>query len=334
MPINKGIVLASRPDPQGKATLANFRLFERPAPEPGPGQVLVRHDYLSLDPYMRGRMEQSKSYAASQALGDVMLGGTVGEVVASNNPDFAVGDEVVGMGGWQLYGLDDGSMLRKIDAKVIPVQAWLGPLGMPGVTAWIGVNRIIAPKAGETVVVSAATGAVGSVVGQLAKAAGARAVGIAGGPEKCAYAVEALGFDACVDHREENFDALLGEAAPNGIDGLFENVGGKCFDQCSRRLNDFARVAICGLIASYQGDEPSSLRDLRLVLVKRLKIQGFIVSDDLSLWPEAMSALGRLIAEGKLHWRESVAEGIEAAPAAFLGLLEGRNFGKQLVKLR
>ncbi len=338
MPMNKGILLASRPGPSGKATLENFSFFERPAPEPGPGQVLVRHDYLSLDPYMRGRMEESKSYAASQALGEVMIGGTVGEVAASNNANFKPGDKVVGMGGWQLYSVDDGSTLRKIDAKNFPaniqIQAWLGPMGMPGVTAWVGVNRIIAPKKGETLVVSAATGAVGSVVGQLAKAAGARAVGIAGGPEKCAYAVDALGFDACVDHRAENFDALLKAAVPHGIDGLFENVGGKCFDQCSRRFNDFARVAVCGLIASYEGKEPSSLRDLRLVLVKRLKIQGFIVLDDMSLWPQAMSELGRLIAEDKLHWRESVAEGIEAAPAAFLGLLEGRNFGKQLVKLR
>jgi NADPH-dependent curcumin reductase len=334
MPTNKGIILASRPSPGGKAGLENFQLVERPAPEPGPGQVLVRHDYLSLDPYMRGRMEESKSYAASQALGEVMIGGTVGEVVASKNPAFAVGDKVVGMGGWQLYGLDDGSMLRKIDPQKIPIQAWLGPLGMPGVTAWYGVNRIIAPKPGETLVVSAATGAVGSVVGQLAKAAGARAVGIAGGPEKCAYAVETLGFDACVDHRAENFDALLKVAVPKGIDGLFENVGGKCFDACARRLNDFARIAICGLIASYEGAEPSSLRDLRVVLVKRARIEGFIVLDHLPLWPQAMAELGALIASGKLHWRESVAEGIEAAPAAFLGLLEGRNFGKQLVKLR
>jgi NADPH-dependent curcumin reductase CurA len=205
---------------------------------------------------------------------------------------------------------------------------------MPGVTAWYGVSQIIAPKAGETLLVSAATGAVGAIVGQLAKAAGARTVGIAGGPEKCAYAVEALGFDACIDHRAENFDALLKAAVPDGIDGLFENVGGKCFDASARRLNNFARVALCGLVASYQGEEPSSLRDLRVVLVKRLKIQGFIVFDHLEFWPQALSELGALIADRKLHWRESVAEGIEAAPAAFLGLLEGRNFGKQLVKLR
>jgi NADPH-dependent curcumin reductase CurA len=334
MPANKGIVLASRPGAGAKATLENFLLVERPIPEPGPGQILVRHNFLSLDPYMRGRMDDSKSYAAAQAIGEVMVGGTVGEVVASNNPRFAVGDKVAGMGGWRLYALDDGSFLRKIEPNGIPIQAWLGVLGMPGVTAWYGVNQIIAPKAGETLLVSAATGAVGAIVGQLARAAGARAVGIAGGPEKCAYAVETLGFDACVDHRAENFADLLKAAVPDGIDGLFENVGGKCFDASARRLNNFARIALCGLVASYQGEEPSSLRDLRVVLVKRLKIQGFIVFDHLPFWPRAVAELGALIAAGKLHWRESVAEGIEAAPAAFLGLLEGRNFGKQLVKLR
>ena len=299
MRTNKGFVLASRPDPGAKARVENFELFERPAPEPGPGQVLVRHEYLSLDPYMRGRMDDVKSYAACQPLGEPMIGGTVGEVVASKNAGFAVGDKVVGMGGWQLYSLDDGSMLRKIEPKDIPIQAWLGPMGMPGVTAWYGVNRIIAPKAGETLVVSAATGAVGSIVGQLAKAVGARAVGIAGGPEKCAYAVDVLGFDACVDHRAENFDALLKEATPAGIDGLFENVGGKCFEACSRRLNTFARIAICGLIASYQGAETSSLGDLRIVLVKRVRIEGFIVFDHLPLWPQALAELAPLIAAGK-----------------------------------
>ena len=333
MPINKGFVLASRPGPGGRATLENFALIERPAPTPGPEEVLVRHEFLSLDPYMRGRMNEGKSYAASQALGEVMTGGTVGEVIASNNGRFAVGDKVVGMGGWQLYGLNDGKSLRKIDPGKIPIQAWLGPLGMPGVTAWVGVNRIIAPKPGQTVVVSAATGAVGSVVGQLAKAAGARVVGIAGGPEKCAYAVETLGFDACVDHRADDFDALLKAAVPQGIDGLFENVGGKCFAACTRRLNDFSRVAICGLIASYEGAETSELSDLRLLLVRRITIEGFIIFDHLALWPKALSELAKLIDDGSLHWRESVAEGLESAPAAFLGMMEGKNFGKQLVKL-
>ena len=331
---NKAIILATRPEPNGKAGLDNFLIVSSPVAEPGPGQVLVRHEYLSLDPYMRGRMNESKSYAACQALGEPMVGGTVGEVAASKNPAFAIGDKVVGMGGWQLYGLSDGAMLRKIAPnKDIPIQAWLGPLGMPGVTAWYGVNRIIAPKPGETLVVSAATGAVGSIVGQLAKAAGARAVGIAGGPEKCAYAVEVLGFDDCIDHRAPDFAARLKAALPNGIDGLFENVGGKCFDACLRRLNDFARVAVCGLIASYEGAEVSSVPDLRLLLIRRAKIEGFIILDHLPLWPQALAELGAMIAAGKLHWRESVADGLEAAPKAFLGMLEGKNFGKQLVRL-
>ena len=259
MPVNKGIVLASRPPAGGKATLDNFALFEREIGEPAPGQVLVRNAFLSLDPYMRGRMEEARSYAASQEIGQPMVGGTVGEVVASKNERFAIGDKVVGMGGWQLYSLDDGAMLRKIDLAAIPIQAWLGALGMPGVTAWHGVNTIIAPKRGETLVVSAATGAVGSVVGQLAKAAGARAVGIAGGPEKCAFAVGELGFDACVDHRSATFEADLKAAVPQGIDGLFENVGGRCFAACLRRLNDFSRIALCGTIASYEGKETTAL---------------------------------------------------------------------------
>jgi NADPH-dependent curcumin reductase CurA len=333
MPVNKGFVLASRPPAGGRATLDNFALFEREIGDPGPGQVLVRHEFLSLDPYMRGRMDDAKSYAASQEIGQPMVGGTVGEVVASRNPRFAVGDKVVGMGGWQLYALEDGSFLRKIEAPAVPIQAWLGALGMPGVAAWVGVNRIITPKAGETLIVSAATGAVGSVVGQLAKAASARAVGIAGGAAKCAFAVEELGFDACVDHRSETFEADLKAAVPNGIDGLFENVGGKCFDACLRRLNNFARVAVCGTIASYEGQETTSLPDLRLVLVRRIKIEGFIVYDHLASWSQATAELAALYAAGKLKWRETIAERIEAAPQAFLDLLEGRNFGKQLVRL-
>jgi hypothetical protein len=333
MPVNKGYVLASRPPAGGKATLENFAFFEEEAGEPGPGEVLVRHEFLSLDPYMRGRMDESRSYAASQELGQVMIGGTVGEVVASRNPRFSVGDKVLGTGGWRLYALSDGALLRKVDASRVPLQAYLGALGMPGITAWIGLNTIIAPKPGETVVVSAATGAVGSVVGQLAKAAGARAVGIAGGPEKCAYAVEELGFDACLDRRSASFDADLKAAAPNGIDGLFENAGGRIFAACLRRLNDFARIAICGLIASYEGEETTALPDLRLVLVRRLRIEGLIVFDRMDLWPRALDELTALHASGKLKWRESVAEGIESAPQAFLDLLAGKNFGKQLVRL-
>src|ERR1700678_4851376 len=252
MPTNTQILLDHRPT--DKASPANFRIVETPVPTPGPGQVLVRHAFLSLDPYMRGRLSDAKSYAAPQEVGAVMGGGTVGVVEASNNPRFRPGDAVVGMGGWQRYALSDGATLRVVDAKAIPIQAYLGPVGMPGVTAWYGLNRIIAPKAGETVLVSAATGAVGSVVGQLAKLAGARAVGVAGGPEKCAYAVRELGYVACVDHKSPNFADDLKAALPNGIDGLFENVGGQPFQSAMRRINDFARIAVCGLIASYEGE--------------------------------------------------------------------------------
>ena len=244
MPANTQILLDHRPT--DKVSPANFRIVETPVPAPGTGQLLVRHSFLSLDPYMRGRISDAKSYAKPQEVGAVMVGGTVGIVEASMNPRFKVGDAVVGAGGWQRYSVSDGRDLRVVDAKSVPIQAYLGALGMPGVTAWYGLNRIIEPKSGETVLVSAATGAVGSVVGQLAKLAGARPVGIAGGKEKCAYAVKELGYDVCVDHKSSNFAEELKAALPNGIDGLFENVGGEPFQQALRRLNDFSRVAVCG----------------------------------------------------------------------------------------
>ena len=299
---------------------------------PGPGEVLVRHSFLSLDPYMRGRLSDAKSYAKPQELGAVMGGGTVGIVETSNNPRFKTGDAVVGMGGWQRYSVSDGAMLRVVDAKVVPIQAYLGSLGMPGVTAWYGLNRIIAPKAGETVLVSAATGAVGSVVGQLAKLAGARTVGIAGGPEKCAYAMKELGYDACVDHKSPNFAAELTAALPDGIDGLFENVGGEPFQLAMRRINDFARIAICGLIASYEG-ALTTLPDMRIFLIKRFKMEGFIVSDHMDLWPKAIGELVSLAAAKKLTWRETVREGLENTPQALIDLLHGQNFGKMLVRV-
>jgi NADPH-dependent curcumin reductase CurA len=294
--------------------------------------VLVRHTFLSLDPYMRGRLSDAKSYAKPQEVGTVMGGGTVGIVEASNNPRFHSGDAVVGMGGWQRYSLSDGATLRVVDAKAIPIQAYLGPVGMPGVTAWYGLNKIIAPKAGETVLVSAATGAVGSVVGQLAKLAGAQTVGIAGGPDKCAYAAKELGYDACVDHKSPNFAEDMKAALPNGVDGLFENVGGEPFQQALRRLNDFSRVAVCGLIASYEG-APTALPDMRIFLVKRFKMEGFIVSDHMDLWPQAIGDLVGLVAAKKLKWRETIHEGIENAPQALVDLLRGGNFGKMLVKV-
>ncbi len=330
MPTNTQILLDHRPT--GKVSPANFRVVETPVSGAGPGEVLVRHTFLSLDPYMRGRLSDAKSYAKPQEIGAVMGGGTVGIVEASNNPRFSPGDAVVGMGGWQRYSLSDGATLRVVDAKAIPIQAYLGPVGMPGVTAWYGLNKIIAPKAGETVLVSAATGAVGSVVGQLAKIAGARPVGIAGGPEKCAYAVKELGYDVCVDHKSPNFAEDLKAALPGGVDGLFENVGGEPFQQALHRTNDFARIAICGLIASYEG-APTALPDMRIFLVKRLKIEGFIVSDHIELWPQALSELAGHIAAKRLVWRETIRDGLENAPQALVELLRGENFGKMLVRV-
>ena len=318
--------------PSGNVSPTNFRIVQAPVPAPGPGQALVRHMFLSLDPYMRGRLSDAKSYAKPQEVGEVMQGGTVGLVEASNNPRFKPGDAVVGMGGWQRYALSDGGDLRVIDAKAIPIQAYLGPVGMPGVTAWYGLNKIIAPKAGETVLVSAATGAVGSVVGQLAGAAGAHTVGIAGGPEKCAYAVQELGYDACVNHKSPNFAEELKAAVPNGVDGLFENVGGEPFRQAFRRLNDFSRVAVCGLIASYEG-APTAIPDMRIVLTRRIKIEGFIVSDHMKLRPEAIAELAGRVAAGRLKSRETIRDGLENAPQALVDLLRGENFGKMLVRV-
>jgi NADPH-dependent curcumin reductase len=318
--------------PSGHVSPANFRIVETPVPTPGPGQVLVRHRFLSLDPYMRGRLSDAKSYAKPQEVGEVMQGGTVGVVEASDNPGFKPGDAVVGMGGWQRYALSDGRDLRVIDAKAIPIQAYLGPVGMPGVTAWYGLNKIIAPKEEETVLVSAATGAVGSVVGQLARSAGARAVGIAGGPEKCGYAVDELGYAACVNHKSPEFATQLKAALPDGVDGLFENVGGEPFQQASKRLNDFSRVAVCGLIASYEG-APTTLPDMRIFLVRRIKMEGFIASDHMAVWPQAIGELVGHVAAGRLKWRETIREGLENAPQALVDLLHGENFGKMLIKL-
>jgi NADPH-dependent curcumin reductase CurA len=299
----------------------------------------VRHHYLSLDPYMRGRMNESKSYAQPQPLDAVMIGGTAGEVIASRNTNFAVGDKVVGMGGWQEYAIVDGAqrgVLQKVDTTHIPLSAYLGAVGMPGVTAWMGLTQIIEPKAGETVVVSAASGAVGSAVGQLAKQRGCRAVGLAGGPDKCRYVVDELGFDACIDYKQhpdlKSLSRALKEACPSGIDGHFENVGGMILDAVMLRSNAFARIAVCGMIAGYDG-QPLPMANPALILVNRMKIQGFIVSERMELWPQALKELGTLVAKRQLKYRETVAEGIASAPEAFLGLLKGRNFGKQLVKL-
>ncbi|SEL00710.1 hypothetical protein SAMN05216359_104290 [Roseateles sp. YR242] len=334
---NRQIQLASRP--AGEPSAENFKLVETPLPEVADGQVLVRNHYLSLDPYMRGRMSESKSYADPQPLNQVMIGGTVGEVVVSKNSHFAVGDKVVGMGGWQEYQLVDANqrgVLQKVDTTHVPLSAYLGAVGMPGVTGWYGLVKIINPQAGETVVVSAASGAVGGAVGQLAKVRGARAVGLAGGAEKCRYVVEELGFDACIDYKQhkdvKSLAAALKAECPKGIDGYFENVGGMILDAVMLRANAFSRVAMCGMIAGYNG-EPIPLAAPQLILINRMKIEGFIVSEHMDVWPEALKELGTLVATGKLKFRESVAEGLASAPDAFLGLLKGRNFGKQLVKL-
>jgi len=330
MTTNRRIVLASRPT--GGVAPENFRLETVPLPGLEDGQVLVRNRWLSLDPYMRGRMNEGRSYAAAQPLDRTMVGGTAGEVVESRNPQFAVGDPVVGYLGWQEYGISDGSQLMKVDTAHLPLSAYLGAVGMPGVTAWYGLNRIIEPKAGETVVVSAASGAVGSVVGQLARLSNCRAVGIAGGEAKCRYAVEELGFDACVDYKRDDVGKALKAAAPDGIDGCFENVGGEILDAILPRMNAFGRIALCGLIASYNGD-PIPIRNPTWFLVSRLKLQGFIVSEHMQVWPQALQELAGHVVAGRIRYRESIAEGLENAPQAFIGLLKGQNFGKQLVRL-
>jgi NADPH-dependent curcumin reductase len=327
---NQRIVLASRP--KGEVNTANFRLEAAPMPELLEGEVLVRNHFMSLDPYMRGRMDDAKSYATPQVLGEVMGAGTAGEVVASRHPAYQIGDKVVGMLGWQLFGKGEGKLMRKVDTTHVPLSAYLGVVGMPGVTAWRGLNEIIAPKAGETVVVSAASGAVGAAVGQLAKAKGCRVVGVAGGADKCAIVTNEFGFDACVDYKAGNLAKDLAAAAPNGIDGYFDNVGGEVLDAVLARMNAFGRVAVCGLISSYDG-QPMMIKNFRSVLINRLLVQGFIVSEKPEVWPQALKELGLAVGSGAMKYRETVALGLAAAPEAFMGLLKGKNVGKQVVKL-
>lgn len=328
--MNRQILLASRPE--RAAAAGNFRLVEVPLPTLKEGEVRVRNHFLSLDPYMRGRMNDRKSYAPPQKLGEVMQGGTAGVVVESRNPTWRPGDHVIAMFGWQEYGTSDGAGMRKVDTTKVPLSAWLGAVGMPGVTAWYGLNRICAPIAGETVAVSAASGAVGSVVGQLAKRHGCRTVGIAGGVEKCRYVVEELGLDQSVDYKAGRVAADLAQAAPEGIDCYFDNVGGVVLDAVMERMNAHGRIAICGAIAGYDG-APLKMMNPALILTLRLKLQGFIVSEHMEEWPAALKELSDLVGAGKLKYRETVAAGLASAPEAFLGLLKGRNFGKQIVKL-
>jgi NADPH-dependent curcumin reductase len=331
MPQNKAWTVASFP--AGALSESNFKLVESPAPAPKDGEVLVKNLWLSLDPYMRGRLSQAKSYAKGVELGDVMTGETAGEVVESKHPGFKAGDKVTAPSGWQLYCCLKGEMLNKVDAAKVPLSYFLGALGMPGRTAYFGMKDICQPKPGETVVVSAASGAVGSVVGQLAKAWGARAVGIAGGKAKCDYVTKELGFDACIDYKQGDLNENLKAAAPKGIDCYFENVGGVILDTVLRHMNVKSRIAICGLISEYNTTEPYGVKMFRSILVNRIKVQGLIVFDWLERYPEGNKALQELAAAGKLKTRESVLEGIEQAPRGLIGLLKGENFGKQLIKL-
>ena len=337
MPRNRQILLDNRP--HGEASTTNFRLVASETPPLQDGQVLVRHHFLSLDPYMRGRMNEGKSYAAPQKLGEVMIGGTVGEVVESRHPKYQAGDKVQGMGGWQEYGVYDAGQpgaLRKLDTSQVPLSQYLGAVGMPGVTAWYGLVKIIEPQAGNTIVVSAASGAVGSAVGVLAKARGCRVVGIAGGPDKGRYVTQELGFDACLDYKQHR-DALslskaLKAACPDGVDGYFENVGGMVMDAVMLCMNPFSRIALCGMISGYDG-KPIPMQYPALLLANRMRVEGFIVSEHMEVWPEALKELGELVGSGRLRPRETIASGLESAPEAFLGMLRGRNFGKQLVQL-
>ncbi len=319
--------------PTGWVQESDFEIVDRPIPQPGPGEVLVRNIWLSLDPYMRGAMDPVRSYRATLKPGDLMVGGTVGQVMQSDNPKLPVGSYVVGQLGWQAYGVSDGKDLRIVDAKAAPLSAWLGVVGMPGVTAHYGLMQIGKPKAGDTVVVSAASGAVGATVGQIAKLKGCRVVGIAGGKEKCDYAVKELGFDACIDYKAEDMHAQFKAATPDRVDVYFENVGGQILEMVAARLNTFARVALCGIISQYNLTKPEGFTGMRHLLVNRASITGFIISDHLPYWPGAIGELAGWLQQGKLKFRESVADGLPNAPAAFIGMLAGKNFGKQLVRI-
>lgn len=335
--MNRRIVLARRPS--GMPEADSFRMVQMDVPVPGPNEFLVRHRFLSLDPYMRMRMSEAESYAPPQGLGQVMVGATAGVVAESRHPQFSEGDHVVGLGGWQEFNLvkaSEAAGYRKVDVTRVPLSAYLGPLGVPGLTAWYGLVKIIDPAPGETVVVSAAAGAVGSIVGQLAAARGCRVVGIAGGPEKCRHVVENLGFDACVDYKvppsSQSLADQLSVACPQGIDGNFENVGGTVFDVVLRQLNLFSRVALCGLISGYNGGA-SPIANPDLLLARRVRLEGFIVSDHFDLLPLAQEELRQLMLDQRLKWRETVAHGLENAPSAFVNMLAGGNIGKQLVAL-
>ena len=326
---NRRVLLASRP--AGWVTEANFRIEDAPAPAPAEGEVLVKNLWLSLDPYMRGRMSDAKSYVKGVDIGEVMVGQTVGEIVESRHPHLRKGDTVLTQLGWQLFGTTRD--VTKIDASKAPPSYYLGILGMPGFTAYFGLKEVGQPRAGDTVVVSAASGAVGSVVGQLAKLSGCRAVGIAGGPQKCEYVKRELGFDECIDYKAGSLHDALKQACPRGVDLYFDNVGGETLDTLLRHMSLFSRIVVCGLISDYNATTPYALRNLRAILVNRIRMQGMIVFDWKDRYDEALQALAGYLAEGKLKYRESVVEGLDNAPKGLIALLKGQNFGKQLVKL-
>lgn len=334
---NRSIRLASRP--QGAPTPDNFRLETSPVPSPEDGQLLLRTVYLSLDPYMRGRMSAGPSYAPPMEVGDVMVGGTVCRVVRSRHSDYQEGDWVLSGNGWQDYALSNGEGLLKLSRDMKNPSHALGVLGMPGFTAYMGLLDIGQPKAGETLVVAAATGPVGATVGQIGKLKGCRVVGIAGGPDKCRHAVETLGFDACIDHRAEDFPQQLAEQCPDGIDVYFENVGGKVFDAVLPLLNTSARVPVCGVVAQYNStglpDGPDRLPLLLdTLLKKRMRMQGFIIFNDYGhRYDEFARDMNAWYADGKIKYREQIVQGLENAPEAFIGLLEGKNFGKLVVQV-
>ncbi|MGJ5020373.1 NADP-dependent oxidoreductase [Bradyrhizobium oligotrophicum] len=331
----KRIVLASRP--VGEPKPSDFRLEEHTIPTPGAGEVLLRTIWLSLDPYMRGRMSDGPSYAQPVPVGGVMEAGTVCEVAASNNPGFKAGDIVLARAGWQTHAVSDGKGLAKIDPSLAPISTAVGVLGMPGMTAYTGLLDIGQPKPGETVVVAAASGAVGSAVGQIARIKGARAIGIAGGKDKCDYVKSEFGFDDCLDHRDPDLAAKLKEACPKGIDVYFENVGGAVFEAVFPLFNAFARMPVCGLIAHYNDTQSVAPKWagalMRNVLTKRLLIRGFIVSDFAARHGDFLKDMSAWVRDGKVKYKEHVTEGLENAPAAFMGLLKGANFGKQLVRV-
>jgi NADPH-dependent curcumin reductase len=331
MPKNRRILLKQRPT--GMPTLQDFELSEGPVPEPGEGEVLTRTLWLSLDPYMRGRMSDAKSYAKPVGVGEVMTAGTVGEVVTSRHSGFSPGDIVVGQGGWQEWAVLPGAVIRRVDPAIAPISTAVGVLGMPGMTAYVGLLDFGRPKAGETVAVSAASGAVGAVVGQIAKIHGCRAVGIAGGLDKCRYVEKELGFDACVDHKAPDLRQRIAAACPKGIDVYFENVGGAVQTALWPLLNDFARVAVCGMIAHYNEPSPPPGPSFVDVLRKKLSVQGFIVSDHARRLPDFLRDMSGWVREGKVKYREDVVEGLEKAPEAFIGLLQGKNFGKLVVRV-